>query len=98
MNPVISKEGTIPSEQLNYSKFEYLNIPGTEHNVNNFTEQILFQEKKRFGHYRIINLFPSCLEHLNESKTKKKTFNRTSSDPTCKKKKKIFMLDLKMLC
>ena len=33
-------------EQLDYSNFEYLNIPGKELNVKKFTEQkILFQEK-----------------------------------------------------
>ena len=38
--------GTIPSGQINYSNFEYLNIPGKELSVNKFTEQIiLFQEK-----------------------------------------------------
>ena len=47
--------GTIPSGQLNYSKFEYLNIPGKELNVNDITQQIFFQ----FGHIMIINLFPS---------------------------------------
>ena len=35
-----------PSGQLNYSKFEYSNIPGKELNVNKFTEPIFFQEKK----------------------------------------------------
>ena len=31
---------TIPSGQLHYSKFEYLNIPDKVLNVNNFTKQI----------------------------------------------------------
>ena len=36
--------GTIPPGQINYSNFEYLNIPGRELNANEFTEQIkLFQ-------------------------------------------------------
>ena len=48
-NPVNTELGTIPSGQLNYSKFVYLNIPGKEFNVNNFTEQILFQEKNLFS-------------------------------------------------
>ena len=60
-NAIVStyiSSGTILLGQLNYLKFEYLNIPG---NVNNFTGQISFQEKKKktiFGHIRIINLFP----------------------------------------
>ena len=41
--------GTILSGQINYSNFEYLNIPGKELNVNKFTEQIiLFQEKNQY--------------------------------------------------
>ena len=39
--------GTIPSGQLNYSTFEYLNISGKELYINNFTEQILFKKKKK---------------------------------------------------
>ena len=31
---------------MNYSNFEYLNIPSEEINVYKFTEQILFQETK----------------------------------------------------
>ena len=40
-----SRGGTIPSGQINYSNFEYLNIPGKELTVNRFTEQILFYEE-----------------------------------------------------
>ncbi len=37
------------SGQINYSNFEYLNIPGKELNVNRFTEKIIsFQEKKQY--------------------------------------------------
>ena len=56
-----SIQWTIPSGQIDYTNFEYLNIPGKEFNVNKFTEQmILFQEKKPIiGHIRIIDLFPS---------------------------------------
>ena len=50
----------IPSGELNYSNFEYLNISGKELNVNDITEQILLQEKPKFSHFMIINLFPSC--------------------------------------
>ena len=35
--------------ELNYSNFEYLNIPGKVLNVNEFTEQILFQEKEQYS-------------------------------------------------
>ena len=61
-NPVNPEKGTIPSGQINYSNFEYLNISGKELNVNKFTEQIiLFQEKKTNKKtIRIINLFLSC--------------------------------------
>ena len=45
-NPVNPEKGTILSGHLNYSNFEYLNIPGKKLNVNKFTEQVLFQEKK----------------------------------------------------
>ena len=34
---------------LNYSKFEYLNIPGKELKVNDITEEIFFQEKNKIG-------------------------------------------------
>ena len=45
-NSVNLEQGTIPSGQINYSNFQYLNIPGKEVNVNRFTEQIIsFQEK-----------------------------------------------------
>ena len=57
-NPVNPEKGTIPSGQSNYPNFEYLNIPGKEINVNKFTEQILFQEKTKFIHIRIVSLFP----------------------------------------
>ena len=33
VNPVNPEKGIIPSGKLNYSKFEYLNIPGKELNV-----------------------------------------------------------------
>ena len=33
--------------QLNYSKREYLNIPGKELNANDITEQIFLQEKNK---------------------------------------------------
>ena len=33
----------MPSGRINYSNFEYLNTPGKELNVNNFTEQVLLK-------------------------------------------------------
>ena len=46
-NPVNLGLGTIPSGQINNSSFKYLNIPGKKLNVNDITEQILLQEKKK---------------------------------------------------
>ena len=34
---------------MNYSNFEYLNIPGRELNENEFPVQIFFQEKKQYS-------------------------------------------------
>ena len=48
-NPVNPELGTFPSGQLNYSKFECLNIPGKELNVNNFTKQILFPINRQYS-------------------------------------------------
>ena len=56
-NPVNLEWGTIPSGQIDYSNFEYLNIPGKELNVNRFTEQISFQEKKQYSVTFSWNLF-----------------------------------------
>ena len=39
MYPVNPESGIIPSGQLDYSNFEYSNIPGKELNVNDITEQ-----------------------------------------------------------
>ena len=58
-NLVNTEKGTIPSGQLDYSNFEYLNIPSKECNVKDITVQIFLKKKKQFGHIRIINLFPS---------------------------------------
>ena len=45
-SPINPEAGTIPSRQINYLNFEYLNIPGIEFSENKFTEQIiLFSEK-----------------------------------------------------
>ena len=62
-NPVYPEYGTNPLGQINYSNFEYSNIPGKELNLNKFIEQIiLFKRKIKlfFGRMLIINLFPSC--------------------------------------
>ena len=61
-SPVNPKSWLIPSGQFNYSKFEYLNIPGKELNVNDMRAKIPL-EKLKSGHFRIINLFPSCYEY-----------------------------------
>ena len=37
--PVKPEMGIIPSERLNYSNFEHLNLPGKELNVTDITEQ-----------------------------------------------------------
>ena len=39
-SPVNPEKGIISSGQLNYSNFEYLNIPGKEFNVIDITEQL----------------------------------------------------------
>ena len=55
LNPVNLEWETILSGQLNYAKFEYLNIPDKEVNINIIAEQIFLQEKTKIGHIRIIN-------------------------------------------
>ena len=46
-SPVSPEQGTIPSGQLNYSNFEYLNIPSKKLNVNNIIEQKFFPKKNK---------------------------------------------------
>ena len=50
-NPGNPEVRIIPSGQINYSNFEYLNIPGSELNLNKSTEQISFQEKIHIRSY-----------------------------------------------
>ena len=64
-NPVNPELGTIPSRTIWIFKYKILklNHPGQELNANKiYRANDLFQNKKKTtaGHFKIINLFPSC--------------------------------------
>ena len=61
--PVKQELGVIPSGQKTFNS-EHLNFSGKELNVTDI-RAIISLRKKKTGHIRIINLFPSCYEfHL----------------------------------
>ena len=46
-NPINPAKGTITSEQINYSNFDYLDIPGKALNINEGTDQNLVPFKEQ---------------------------------------------------
>ena len=65
------------------SKFEHLNVPGKKLNVNNFSKQISFQEKK----YSVtlgFKIYFHPVKSIDMNKKNTKIFHRTSSGPTWK--------------
>ena len=65
--PAKPESGIIPSEPKKSFNYEHLNFPGKALNVTDIKSNNSF--KKKNGHIRIINLFPSCYGYWYESIT-----------------------------